>query len=556
MKKLLLSVCLLSSINTFAQTGKVGIGTTNPQALLHVADSAVLFTGPSVVTTTTLYNPPASGPGTRMMWYPQKAAFRVGIVDNNDWNKDSIGLYSFATGGDAKAFGLGSFASGLYSNAHGILSISMGESTQSLGNASVSMGSGTKASGDYSTSLGFGNRANGFTSTSLGYGTIANGNYSTSMGLNAQANGNISTSIGASNIANGDYSTSLGFVTIANGAYSTSSGTYTSANGITSTTMGSYTIARSNNSLVVGTYNDTSNTNTLFEVGNGAADYARSNALTVLANGNIGIGIPSPAFPLNFSTALGDKISLWGNTAAGNHYGLGVQSAVLQIHGDEAVSNIAFGYGRSNNFNERMRIINSGVDGVVLSGRILLKNGTGLITDGPGVYMYKTDNSALLGFMGAENNQNIGFYGGPRGWGFTYDAINSRVGIGTSTPSQALQVVGNILASGTITPSDERYKKDITRIKHPLDKINQLNGVTYHYRSADFPDMKFSDQTQVGLIAQDVEKIFPQLVFSDDKGYKAVDYVKLIPLLIEGLKAQQIQIDELKKLVEKQLSSK
>jgi hypothetical protein len=515
-----------SNAITVLTNGNTGLGTTIPTARLHVVDSAVLFAGPLFANTTTLYNPPASGPGTRMMWYPQKAAFRVGVVDNNDWNKDSIGRYSFATGGDAKAFGVGSFASGLYSNAHGIVSTSMGELTQSLGNASVSMGSNTKASGDYSTSLGYGTRANGYISTSLGYGTIANGNYSTSMGLYTQANGNISTS----------------------------SGTYTSANGIASTTMGSYTIARSNNSLVVGTYNDTSNTNTLFEVGNGAADYARSNALTVLADGNIGIGIPSPAFPLNFSTALGDKISLWGNAAGGNHYGVGVQSGLLQIHGDEAISNIAFGYGRSNSFTERMRIVNSGADGVVLSGRLLLKNGTGSITDGPGVWIYKTDNSVQLGFIGAENNQNIGFYGGPVGWGFTYDAIHSRVGIGTSNPSQALQVVGNILASGTITPSDARYKKDIVLIEQPINKINQLNGVTYHYRSADFPDMKFSDQTQVGLIAQDVEKIFPQLVFTDDKGYKAVDYVKLIPLLVEGLKAQQIQIDELKKLVEKQLS--
>jgi hypothetical protein len=76
-----------------------------------------------------------------------------------------------------------------------------------------------------------------------------------------------------------------------------------------------------------------------------------------------------------------------------------------------------------------MRIVNNGVDGMVLSGRILLKNGTGLITDGAGVFMYKTDNSGLLGFMGAENNQNVGFFGGPSGWGFVYDAINSRVGI-------------------------------------------------------------------------------------------------------------------------------
>jgi hypothetical protein len=66
--------------------------------------------------------------------------------------------------------------------------------------------------------------------------------------------------------------------------------------------------------------------------------------------------------------------------------------------------------------------------------------------------------------------------------------------------------------------------------------------------------MKFTDVTQVGLIAQDVEKVFPQLVFADDKGYKAVDYVKLIPLLIESMKEQQKQIDEQRKMIQQLLN--
>jgi hypothetical protein len=63
--------------------------------------------------------------------------------------------------------------------------------------------------------------------------------------------------------------------------------------------------------------------------------------------------------------------------------------------------------------------------------------------------------------------------------------------------------------------------------------------------------MKFTDKEQVGLIAQDVEKVFPQLVFEDDNGYKAVDYVKLIPLLIEALKSQQKEIEALKDTIKK-----
>jgi hypothetical protein len=76
-------------------------------------------------------------------------------------------------------------------------------------------------------------------------------------------------------------------------------------------------------------------------------------------NGNVGIGNPSPGFPLNFANSLGDKISLWGST--GSHYGLGIQSSLLQIHTDGAGADIAFGYGSSSSFTEQMRIKGNGV---------------------------------------------------------------------------------------------------------------------------------------------------------------------------------------------------
>ena len=153
---------------------------------------------------------------------------------------------------------------------------------------------------------------------------------------------------------------------------------------------------------------------------------------------NVGIGTATPGFPLNFANTIGDKISLYGNS--GNHYGFGIQNSLLQIHTDASVSNIAFGYGSSAGFTERMRILNSlGYDGMILNGRLVLRNGSAdLVGGGAGVWLYKADNSVLLGFMGAQNNQNIGFFGGPAGWGFTYDAVNSRVGIGNNNPNAPL----------------------------------------------------------------------------------------------------------------------
>jgi hypothetical protein len=159
---------------------------------------------------------------------------------------------------------------------------------------------------------------------------------------------------------------------------------------------------------------------------------------SINGNGNVGIGTSTAGFPLNFASTLGDKISLYGNS--GNHYGFGIQGALLQMHTDAAAANISFGYGSSGSFTERVKIINSGTDGMILNGRLLIKNGSVPldINQTGGVWLYKADNTSLLGFMGTQNNQNIGFYGGPAGWGFTYDAINSRVGIGNNNPNAPL----------------------------------------------------------------------------------------------------------------------
>ncbi|HEY6502376.1 MAG TPA: hypothetical protein VIZ28_00245, partial [Chitinophagaceae bacterium] len=357
MKKIIiLFTSLLSCFFTMAQN--VGIGTTTPNARLHVIDSTVVFSAADPLLAVP-GNTPVNGAGARMMWYPGKAAFRTGYIDGAQWDKDNIGFYSFASG---------------YS---------------------------TTANNSYSTAMGRNTTASGTSSTALGYFTTASGSSSMAFGSYNQATGSEATAMNSNTIASGFASTSMGFATIARGDYSVA--------------LGSYTKSKSPSSVVMGQYNDTTNTNRLFEIGNGTADNARSNALTVLANGNIGIATSAPGFPLNFSPTLGDKISLYGN--GGDHFGFGIQNSLLQIHTDATISNIGFGYGSSGNFTERMRIINNvGYDGMSLSGRLILKNGsTDLVGGGAGVWLYKADNTALLGFMGTQNNQNVGFFGGPGG---------------------------------------------------------------------------------------------------------------------------------------------
>ena len=111
---------------------------------------------------------------------------------------------------------------------------------------------------------------------------------------------------------------------------------------------------------------------------------------------------------------------------------------------------------------------------------------------------------------------------------------------------------GNINgATGTFTgdvvaysSSDRRLKDNIEVISNPIEKVQQLKGVTWDWNDNASEIQK--SLPNVGIIAQDVEKVLPQLVKDRDNGYKGVDYDKIVGLLIESIKDQQKQIDELK----------
>ena len=115
------------------------------------------------------------------------------------------------------------------------------------------------------------------------------------------------------------------------------------------------------------------------------------------------------------------------------------------------------------------------------------------------------------------------------------------VGIGKIPSSEKLEVNGNILANAFFYSSDIRLKTDIRPIPDP-EKILQLKGVLFKFKN----DTKQS----VGLIAQDVEKVLPEIVSTDGKGMKSVDYGKLSVFLIEVLKQQQEKIKDLQDEIE------
>jgi hypothetical protein len=116
-----------------------------------------------------------------------------------------------------------------------------------------------------------------------------------------------------------------------------------------------------------------------------------------------------------------------------------------------------------------------------------------------------------------------------------------------SGTSGRIDAANDVVAFST---SDIRLKENIVPIPNALDKISKISGNTYDWR-AELKDVHGYEGNDVGVIAQEVEAVLPQLVQDRDNGYKAVKYDKLVALLIEGIKEQQTQIHSLTLEIEK-----
>lgn len=154
-----------------------------------------------------------------------------------------------------------------------------------------------------------------------------------------------------------------------------------------------------------------------------------------------------------------------------------------------------------------------------------------------------------------------------------WDATNDRLGVGTTTPAAKLNVdaasgdlflvaqggsqrmlidgsgnttiTGKFNSNGIEETSDLRFKTNIIDLTGSLDKLLQLRGVSYNWKVEEFPERAFNDRTEIGVIAQEVEKIFPELVSVDKNGYRSVQYSHMVPVLLEAIKEQQSIIEGL-----------
>jgi hypothetical protein len=130
-------------------------------------------------------------------------------------------------------------------------------------------------------------------------------------------------------------------------------------------------------------------------------------------------------------------------------------------------------------------------------------------------------------------------------------ASDGNIAIGsTSTGGYKLYVNGSIYGT-SYSGSDIRLKDNIKPISNALALVQGLQGVSFNWKTAEYQDKNLDKGKQIGLIAQDVEKVLPEIVKTDAEGYKAIAYEKLTAVLVEALKEQQKEIQTLKAEVQK-----
>ncbi|MCX6328291.1 MAG: tail fiber domain-containing protein, partial [Bacteroidia bacterium] len=484
----------------------------------------------------------------RILWYPLKNAFLTGRVLIE--SPSSVGENSFATGYESKA-------KGMYSQAMGYKSFAGGNYSTAIGKY---------ASADYENSFAFGNQAKALNAGAYAFGTGAQATAPLSFALgsvgvdssNADTGPTVASGYGAfalgfGSVASNQGAFAFGVSDSAKGFFAQAFGYLTRSRAILSTTMGLGTIAESaaHVSTASGFYTKTGN---WAAVAFGDQTYAKGHTSFATGFKTTASGHTSSTFGEQ-TTASGYASTAMGLNTTAQAYGSLVIGRYNKISGTPTAwlfwePLFVIGNGTSSADADRSNAMTVYKSGIADFGGYLniCRNSTE-----PALYV----NSA----------EALWYNGTYFSWGYggSYNVFNSSTSIGTTDPPgiYTLYVAGSAYTTGTWNVSDIRWKKNIDNLDNVMGKVLKLNGVSYDWRQDEFPDMHFDSGRQIGLIAQDVEKIYPELVKTDDKGYKAVNYEKLTVILLEGIKEQQKQIEaqneriqKLEKLVEKNRARK
>jgi len=441
--------------------------------------------------------------------------------------------------------GTGAHSEGQYTSAYGATSHAEGYDTQAAGDFSHAEGYQTLAQGESSHAEGITTFAIGTAAHAEGYLTYARGDRSHAEGEGAQTSASYAHAEGSNTRANGEASHAEGRWTEAWGNYQHVQGTYNMTSSVQSAfIIGNGTSAGNRRNLVFGAGTEFQVTGSLLVTGSavitgslrvqsgitgslfGTASWATNaistpNAFTLggspfvgyvpYANGNltftnsgiyysstnIGIGTTSPASKLDVS--INDNAYATAFTVSNSNAG------------SQALSQITLQTANNSSKPFQIRQFNSG-------GAVELANYA----------------NSLMNFWTSGSVRLTITNGGA-------------MGLGGITPTNTL---GRFEASNDIvaySSSDKNWKTNIKNINSPLEKISQINGVEFDWIE-DEP-VHGNKGHDVGVIAQEIEQILPEIVQTRESGMKAVQYDKMIPLLVECIKDQQKQIEELKQII-------
>ncbi len=245
--------------------------------------------------------------------------------------------------------------------------------------------------------------------------------------------------------------------------------------------------------------------------------YGVEKAGITLFNGSVGVGTISPSGKLHVSSGYlrvdGTGCGIVMPDTSGN--------PLLAITTDQntfAGCNIVNGWGNSSN---------TGV-------------GVGTTRSDGTAFQVKTGVTLSAGLATNSGTQRLIVYGD----GKTKITKSLGVGANASATTGRIDASNDVVAFST---SDIRLKDNIKSIDKALDKVNKIQGVEFDWIEKE--EVHGNSGHDIGVIAQEIEKILPDVVTTRDNGYKAVKYEKIVPLLIEAIKDLSRQVDGLKRLI-------
>jgi hypothetical protein len=563
-----------------SNSGKVGIGVQSPTALLQLkAGTATAGTAPLKFTSGTNLSTPEAGAveydGTNL-YFTDSTATRRTLATTSSVSSSYLPLTGGTLSGAVEVDGSSIFKNGSNSTtAYQFLDSSGGNAVTidtTTDQLSVGVG-GIKIKSNNNTASGTLNyNSMGFNLDSsikfLGgntiYGSTSNADY-----IQIGSYGTVFSTIGTAN-GNGN---ALSLVaptfnpTIAN--------TYTDNLLYLPGTMNSTGAATFRGIYVAPTDNSSSITNTIVGIYSdvsGGSNTSASRYSGIFTGGNVGIGTTTPGAMLHVSngdiaTDGGKSFYAYGNGTPGaanatwaSFYGTSTQSRFITAGigtYSSSVPDLVFDKWDGTTVGTLMTIKSSsgnvGIGNTSPSSRLTVGDGT---TYEQAIHINALT-APVIRFQQAGVNK-MGIVGGDTlsiydythsSWRLTVNDLGN-VGIGNSSPGYKLDVNGDVniasassllfggvavcTSTGCTSSSDERLKENIKPLENSLEKVLQLQGVEYDYKDK----TKFTDKHQIGVIAQDVEKVFPEVVVTDKKTtLKSVAYDHLVAPLIESVKA-------------------